>query len=196
MKISDLTFDTALLMAKVYWFQLFNFYKYKNLGTRAYVIKPLRLDGKKYMSIGKNVRVQTYSWLIAIKIDEHEPELTIGEGCALGDFNHIAAVRRVIFGNNVLTANGVYVSDNLHGFEDIHVPVMDQPIRFKAEVHIGDGTWIGENVCIIGASIGKNCVIGANSVVTKNIPDYSVAVGSPARIIKQYNQSTKQWINV
>lgn len=196
MKITDLTLDTVLLMAKVYWFQLLNFYKYKKLGTRAYVIKPLRLDGRKYMSIGKNVRVQTYSWLIAIKIDEHDPELTIGEGCALGDFNHIAAVRRVVFGNHVLTANGVYVSDNLHGFEDVHVPIMDQPIRFKAEVHIGDGTWIGENVCIIGATIGKNCVIGANSVVTKNIPDYSVAVGSPARIIKQYNQSTKQWINV
>lgn len=195
MKIKDLNLGTVLLMAKVYWFQLFNFYKYKKLGTRAYVIKPLRLDGRKYMSIGKNVRVQTYSWLIATKIDEHEPELTIGEGCALGDFNHIAAVRRVVFGNHVLTANGVYVSDNLHGFEDVHVPIMDQPIRFKAEVHIGDGTWIGENVCIIGATIGKNCVIGANSVVTKDIPDFSVAVGSPAKIIKKYNQVTKQWIS-
>ena len=54
-------------------------------------------------------------------------------------------------------------------------------------VEIGDGTWIGENVCIIGASIGKQCVIGANSVVLKDIPDYCVAVGLPAKVIKKYN---------
>lgn len=73
---------------------------------------------------------------------------------------------------------------------------MHQPLKVKAEVQIGDGSWIGENVSIIGEIVGKNCVIGANSVVTKDIPDFSVAVGIPAKIIKQYNQTTKQWINV
>lgn len=60
-------------------------------------------------------------------------------------------------------------------------------------MEIGEGTWLGENVCVIGAKIGKHCVIGANSVVTKDIPDYSIAVGAPARIIKQYNFKENVW---
>lgn len=122
--------------------------------------------------------------------------MIIGEGCAIGDFNHIAAVRRVVLGKNVLTANRVYISDNCHGYDDIHVPIMHQPVKFKAEVLIGDGSWIGENVCVIGAKIGKNCVIGANSVVIDDIPDHSVAAGAPARVIKKYDISTNRWISV
>ena len=147
------------------------------------------------MSIGTGATIQSYSWLIAWKIDNYDPELSIGPGCAIGDFNHIAAVRKVIIGNNVLTANRVYISDNLHSFEDITKPVMHQPIKFKSEVIIGDGAWLGENVCIIGAKVGKNSVIGANSVVTRDIPDFCVAVGSPAKVIKRYNASTKEYWN-
>ena len=60
---------------------------------------------------------------------------------------------------------------------------------------IGDDSWIGENVCIIGASIGRHCVIGANAVVTKEIPDYCVAVGNPARVIKRYDFEQKDWVS-
>jgi acetyltransferase-like isoleucine patch superfamily enzyme len=180
-------------MARVTFLYLINRFRYKKYEFGAQVLKPLRVNGHEYISIGRNAVVQRYTWLFAAKIDEHEPELIIGEGCAIGDFNHICAVRRVVFGRNVLLANGIYISDNLHGFEDIHTPIMHQPVRFKAEVHIGDGSWIGENVCIIGARIGKNCVIGANSVVTRDVPDYSIAVGSPAKVIKRYNPETGIW---
>ena len=87
----------------------------------------------------------------------------------------------------------MYISDNLHGFSDITIPILEQPIIQNGEVEIGDGTWIGENVCILGVKIGKNCVVGANSVVTKNIPDYCVAVGAPAYIIKRYCFDSKEW---
>lgn len=60
---------------------------------------------------------------------------------------------------------------------------------------IGEGSWIGENVCVIGASVGRHCVIGANAVVTKDIPDYSVAVGAPARVIKKYNFNRGAWVS-
>ena len=71
-----------------------------------------------------------------------------------------------------------------------------KPVQKKQveNVIIGDGTWLGENVCVIGAKIGKNCVIGANSVVTKDIPDYCVAVGVPAKIIKRYCFENNKWI--
>ena len=64
------------------------------------------------------------------------------------------------------------------------------------DVVIGEGSWLGEHVCVIGASIGKNCVIGANSVVTHDVPDYSIAVGVPAKVIKRYNFNSKQWEKV
>ena len=66
----------------------------------------------------------------------------------------------------------------------------------NGKVRIGSGSWIGENACILGVIIGKQCVIGANSVVTKDIPDYSVAVGIPAKVIKKYNFETQQWERV
>lgn len=61
---------------------------------------------------------------------------------------------------------------------------------------IGNVAWIGENVCIIGASVGKNSVIGANSVVTRDIPDFCVAVGSPARVIKKFDFSDECWKSI
>ena len=177
-------------------FYAVNRHKYRALRFGAMVFSPLRIDGAGNISLGKNVVVQKYTWLFAKSFDERPAELVFGEGCAIGDFNHICAVRKVVFGKNVLTANQVYVSDNLHDYLDIDTPIMHQPVKFKAEVAIGDGSWLGENVCVIGAKIGRHCVIGANSVVTHDIPDHSVAVGSPARVIKKYDQATKCWVRV
>ena len=61
---------------------------------------------------------------------------------------------------------------------------------------IGEGSWLGEHVCVIGASIGKHCVIGANAVVVHDIPDYSVAVGAPARVIKKFNEDSNSWVMI
>ncbi|MFC4209933.1 acyltransferase [Pedobacter lithocola] len=172
---------------------LFNFFSYKRLNIRAVVFFSNRVQGKKYITIGRNSVVQRGSWLLALKIDEYEPILSIGENCAIGDYAHITSIRKVIFQNNVLLANNVYVSDNLHGYDDISIAIKDQPIKFKKEVVLQSGCWIGENVCIIGASVGKNSIVGANSVVTNDIEDYCIAVGSPAKVIKRYDFLTKSW---
>ncbi len=185
---------TQLFRFRMLLFYALNKRKYKKLELRALIMNPLRVDGEKYISLMSGAVIQSHAFLYAEKIDEHEPELIIGKGSVLGNYNHIAAVRKVVFGEDVLTSDRVYVSDNLHGFENINLPIMHQPLKFKAEVSIGDGSWIGENVCIIGARIGKNCVIGANAVVTSDIPDYSVAVGIPARVVKKYNPQNKEWI--
>jgi acetyltransferase-like isoleucine patch superfamily enzyme len=182
-----------LMRFRLLFFYLMNYSFYKKLEFRTYIFKSLRINGRKYISIYKNVRIKKYCWLIALKIDEIDPELVINEGCAIGDYNHIAAVRKVVFGRNVLTANNVYVSDNLHSYEDIHTPIMFQPVYYKSEVYIGEGSWIGENACIIGARIGKQCVVAANSVVTEDVPDYCVVAGVPARIIKRYSTVTNKW---
>ena len=181
------------LIPRFFYF-LFNFSSYNNLNLRTIVFFSVRVQGKKYISIGRNSVIQRGGWLLAIKIDDTDPMLEIGDNCAIGDYSHITAVRKVKLEDNVLLANNVYISDNLHGYENINIPIINQEVIFKKEVIIGSGSWIGENVCIIGASVGRNSVIGCNSVVTKDIDDYCIAVGSPARVIKRFDFNTRQWI--
>ena len=122
--------------------------------------------------------------------------LIIKKGSRIGDFAHIYATNEIVIEENVLFANFIYVSDTDHGYEDPDIPVLDQPIIRKGKVRIGEGSWLGEHVCVCGASIGKHCIIGANAVVIKDIPDYSIAVGVPAKVVKQYNFETKKWERV
>jgi serine acetyltransferase len=169
-------------------------WKFENVGADAALFRPFRVDGGKEISIGAKTVFQRGTWLYCCGVEGRKAALEIGDGCVFGYNNHITAVGQVVIGNNVLTANNVYISDNLHDYEDVSVPIMHQRVRFKREVEIGDGSWIGENACIIGARVGKNCVIGANAVVTSDIPDYSVAVGVPATVIKQFDQRAKKWV--
>lgn len=154
---------------------------------------PLQLDGKKNFTIGKSVSINYKSWLAAMPLTGENVELVIDDGTVIGHFAHIYATKSIHIGKNVLIADKVYISDNLHGYEDIETPIMEQTIIQKNPVNIGDHSWICENVCIIGASVGKHCVIGANAVVTKDVPDYCVAVGVPAKIIKKFNLKNKKW---
>lgn len=186
-----------------WFFKLFRifvrlFYKVKlsNFGWHSYINSPLRIDGCKNIFIGNKCYIQYKTWLAAMPLTNCKPSLIIEDGCVLGNFNHIYATRSIILRKNVLTADKVYISDNLHGYDIIDVPIKDQPIIQKSEVEIGEGSWLGENVCVLGAKIGKHCVIGANSVVTKDIPDYSVAIGAPAKVIKQYDFNENKWQKV
>ncbi len=177
------------------FFRLTHRYSFKSLGKGASLVKPYRVDGGNGISIGEKTFFQRGVWLYCKGIDSLDATLAVGRGCVFGYNNHITSVRYVCIGDNVLTANNVYISDNLHEYEDITVPVMHQPTRFKRSVMVGDGAWIGENVSIIGASVGKNSVIGANSVVTRDIPDYCVAVGAPAVVIRQFDLQQQKWVD-
>ena len=168
--------------------------QFAHFGRWSAVCSPIQLDNPKNIRIGERVRINKFCWLAAVALcDNPRPVLAFGDGCVVGHFCHIFATSKIVFGKNVLLADRVYVSDNQHSYEDPDVPVGQQKIRQMQEVEIGDDCWIGENVCILGAKIGKHCVIGANSVVTRDIPDYSVAVGSPAKVIKQYDFKRKEW---
>ncbi len=167
----------------------------KTCGMNSFIHSPFRIDGGENIIIGERSLLQSGTWLYCDPIAPHDGYLKIGSDCVFGYNNHISAVREIVIEDFVLTANNVYISDNLHEYEDITTPIINQSIRFKQSVFIGRGSWIGENVSIIGAKIGRNCVIGANSVVTHDVPDFSVAVGAPAKIIRQYNQEINEWVN-
>ena len=157
---------------------------FKNIGFRSCIYKPLQIDNANTIAIGNRVFIGHYSWLIGSN-NKDARGLRIEDGTTIGHFVHIVANREVIIENNVLLADKVFITDCNHNYDDRNVPIQNQDISFIKAVCIGEGSWIGENVCVCGANIGKHCVIGANSVVTKDIPDYSVAVGCPARIIKK-----------
>ena len=186
------------LGAKLYrlWFARRHAPGLMGCGKDAFLHSPFRLEGAQHISVGAGSVMQRGAWLYCGALDGQAGRLAIGDGCVFGYNNHITAVVGVVIEDHVLTANNVYISDNLHSYEDISLPVMHQPVRCKKPVVIGRGSWIGENASIVGASIGKNCVIGANAVVTRDIPDYSVAVGIPAVVIRRFDQQAGAWVSV
>lgn len=124
-------------------------------------------------------------------------KIILKNGCEIHEYSNLSANHYIEIGENVLLAPNVFLSDHNHAYEDIELPISKQGQReTTASVIIGDESWIAKNVVIVGnVTIGKHCVIGANSVVTHNIPDYCVATGAPAKIIKHYDFKTGQWIN-
>jgi len=127
----------------------------------------------------------------------HTPRLDVGDGTSFGRGIHLFCCTHMTIGQNVMIADHVYISDNLHGFEDLNVPSSKQPLKVPGPVSIGDDTWIGERACILpNVAIGRHCVVGAAAVVTKSIPDYCVVAGIPARIIKRYDFDRQAWVRV
>jgi acetyltransferase-like isoleucine patch superfamily enzyme len=115
-----------------------------------------------------------------------DPVVSIGDRCLIGKGSAIVGHFSITIGDDVWTGHNVYVTDQNHGYEDVTRPIGAQSMPEKP-VRIGDGSWIGYGSVILpGATIGDHVVIGANSVVTGDIPSYSVAVGSPAKVIRRY----------
>jgi lipopolysaccharide O-acetyltransferase len=121
----------------------------------------------------------------------HGSTLAVGSDSRLGSDIVISVAREVTLGRSVLTAARCYISDHNHEFSNPELPVLQQGMTPPEPVMIGDGSWLGINVCILaGVSLGKNCVVAANSVVTSSFPDYSVIGGAPARLLRSTAPAT------
>jgi acetyltransferase-like isoleucine patch superfamily enzyme len=111
--------------------------------------------------------------------------VSIGDRCLIGRGSSIVGHLSITIGDDVWTGPHVYITDQNHGYEDRSIPISQQH-QPERPVTIGDGSWLGTGAVVLpGAEIGRHVVIGANSVVSGSIPDYSVAVGAPARVVKQ-----------
>ena len=119
-------------------------------------------------------------------------DVLIGDRSLIGMSNVI--IGPVTIGNDVILAQNIVVSGLNHEYRDVNLAIHAQPILTKLVV-IEDECWIAANAVITaGVTIGKHSVIAAGAVVTKDIPPYSVAVGNPAKVIKRYDESTKDWV--
>ncbi|MCE9623458.1 MAG: acyltransferase [Actinomycetia bacterium] len=124
-----------------------------------------------------------------------DPVVRIGDRCLIGKGSGIVGHFSIDIGDDVWTGHNVYITDQNHGYEDITRPISQQTQPERA-VSIGAGSWLGYGTVVLpGARIGAHVTIGANSVVTGEIPDRSVAVGVPAKVIRRYEDG-KGWIAV
>ena len=169
----------------VKWF--LNPFKHKR-GKGSKIRKRTRIDVLPFnnFSLGANSTIEDFS-----TINNGVGEVIIGDRSRIGMSNVI--IGPVYIGNDVILAQNIVMSGLNHGYEDVNIAPKYQKVT-TSPIHIEDEVWIGANVSIVaGVTIGKHSVIAAGSVVTKNVPPFAIAVGNPARIIKQYNFESKQW---
>jgi acetyltransferase-like isoleucine patch superfamily enzyme len=139
--------------------------------------------------LGKGSTIEDFS-----TINNGVGNVIIGENSRVGISNVI--IGPVTIGNNVILAQNIVMSGLNHGYEDINLPIHKQAVTMQP-ILIEDDSWIGANVVVTsGVTIGKHSVIAAGAVVTKSVPPFSIAVGNPARVIKQYNTSSQKWERV
>ena len=123
------------------------------------------------------------------------PGLRIGARCLVGKSSGIVTHESIEIGDDVFTGHHVYITDASHGYEDVTLPIGRQFGESKP-VRVGDGSWLGHGVVVLpGADIGRHVAVGAGSVVTGSLPDFSVAVGSPARVVRRYVEG-EGWVRV
>jgi acetyltransferase-like isoleucine patch superfamily enzyme len=159
---------------------------FASFGARSVLQPPIRLVGEGSIAIGKDVWVGPGSWLQSLSPDPGIA-LTIGDGTSIAGNVVISAARSIRLGQKVLLARGVYISDHIHRYDDTSRPILEQGIERMEPVEIGDGAWLGENVVICpGVRVGRGAVVGANAVVTEDVPDWSLAVGAPARVVRRF----------
>lgn len=168
-------------------------YLLRGKSKHSLVIPPLKFNHPEGITILDNAVVQRYGWLYCCNTDS---QIIIAKNVQIGHFFHCVALKEVYIGENVLIADKVFISDCTHNYLDINRSIIESGISHLKNVNIGADSWIGEGVSILGVSIGKHCILGANSVVTKDIPDYCVAAGNPAKVIKKYDAGSKSWVKV
>lgn len=180
-------------------YSLFACQLFGECGTETRISPPFRFSNLHRVRIGAGVTISASCWIMVTGdvIDSDPVRLDIGPGTNIGMGATISAAKKIVIGDHVLFARNVYISDHGHAYEDVSRSIMSQGIAQVAPVYIGRHTWLGQNVSVLpGVTIGEHCVIGANSVVKHSIPDFSVAVGSPARVVKQFNRETSRWEKV
>jgi len=169
--------------------------RFKAFGEGSLIAFPwVTVYNEHYIEIGRDTMLGPYVALSAGMMPGQEcvtsPVVRIGDRCLIGRGSGVVGHLAIDIGNDVWTGHHVYITDQNHGYEDVTRPIslQTQPER---PVTIGDGSWLGAGTVVLpGATIGKHVAVGANSVVTGELPDYCVAVGTPARVIKRYDPAT------
>lgn len=172
-----------------------NLMRFQHFHYSATVRRCMRLT-PRYISINKGVYIEKNCRIEAVtsyNAARFQPSIVFEDNVSVQQNFHLTCACHIKIGKNTAIAANVTITDIHHPYEDVQIPIEQQDIITRPVI-IGEDCKIYNNVVVLpGVHIGKHCTIGANSVVTQAIPDYSVAVGAPAQVIKQYNFETEQW---
>jgi acetyltransferase-like isoleucine patch superfamily enzyme len=170
-----------------YWHRL----KFARVGDHPLIRRPRTIIGGHYITLGNDfdafpgLRIEAFDLHLSKRFS---PSIAIGDRVSINYDCHIGCVNEIKIGNDVLLASRVYISDHSHGdpdYVDIDTPPSARKVYSKGPVIIEDGVWIGEGACILpGVRIGRHAIVGANAVVTRDVPPYTIVGGVPARPIK------------
>ncbi len=158
--------------------------------------KALHIKGQKFFKIGRDVSIDSNARIDVYKTKDVIPQLKIANNVMIS-FNFTALVTTsLVIDENVLIASNVFITTENHGINPELGPYINQQL-VSGDVHIKRNVWIGEKVIILpGVTVGEYSIIGAGSIVTKNIPPYSIACGNPAKVIKKYDLDKHSWAKV
>ena len=161
--------------------------RFRSWGKSSRVAPGLRVSCPWAIEVGRNVMIlEKASLNVKDRRTDGRATLIIGDNVQIGRFVHINALLDVVIESDVLITHRVLLGDEDHIYENTSIPIHAQGTKFKGPVLLKSGCWIGTGVIILpGVVIGRNSVVGGNSVVTKDVPDYAVVVGNPAKVIKQ-----------
>lgn len=172
-------------------------YKFFKIGNDSFFHKVHKIINPEFVSIGNRVAIDKDAWLNVIVSDGLHGFIEIHDDVNLGMRTTLSSANKIIISENVLIGLNVYIADHQHNYADINIPIKYQGISGVGSITINEGSWIGNNVVVLASkdlTIGKQSIIGANSVIKESIPDYCVAVGNPAKVIKRYDRKLKKWI--
>lgn len=168
-------------------------------GFAAHSSCDLRRAMAPYIKIGEGVWLERQVWLnIPFTPNSSDPVIILDDGCRIGRRCMISAQNRIHIGRNSLFAPSVILMDHGHELGTATVPSVDRQSAKGGSIRIEEGCWLGFRVAIVCTEgelvIGKNSVIGANSVVTRSIPPFSVVTGNPGKVVKHYEPSKAKWV--
>lgn len=151
-------------------------------GRGVQIMFPARIKNPASIALGDGVVIREHAWLNCER--GRRPTLTIGDRSYFGRMTHVNACRSVVIEDDVLVADRVHISDYQHAFDDPTRAIIDQGLTDPEPVLIRSGSWLGIGAVIMpGVTIGRGAIIGANAVVTKDVGDFEIVAGVPARVI-------------
>ena len=169
-------------------------HEFASCGSDSYFSGFSTLKGGRYIRLGSRLYVgRDVIWEVydEYRSQHFTPSLSFGNGSSFGDGGHITCINHITIGSGVRIGRKVFITDNAHGLYDLSqldTPPNLRPLVSKGPVVIEDNVWIGEMACIMpGVTIGRGAIVGANAVVTHDVPPYSIFAGNPARVVKNFS---------
>ena len=190
-----------MIRKKPFWYRLSNMknrFLFGSYGKDVYIESGVVINRPRFVHVGNHVRIKRNTSINLHPRDKKSKEilLFLGDHVIISEGCFISACNRLVIEENVGVSPNVMIIDNSRILGNVGLPSKEQDLKI-GYVHIGADSWIAYGACILpNVTIGKHCIIGALSVVNKDIPPYSLAVGSPARVVKQYDFDRGEWVKV